>query len=414
MTRLGFGAFLAPHHPIGEHPMLQFRRDLDLVQQLDELGYDEFWCGEHHSSGWEMIGSPEMFLAAAGERTKRIKLATGVVSLPYHHPFNVAQRMVQLDYMTGGRVIFGSGPGALASDAHTLGIDPMLLRDRQDEAIGVIRRLMRGERLTIHSDWFTLKDAALQLLPLQEEMPFAVASQISPSGMTLAGKHGIGVISIGSLSEEGLNSLGTQWSFAEAAAAKHGQVVDRKDWRVLMSWHIAETRERARAEARDGLLRHHNEYITATLQRPGARPYKTADEAVEKTAFVPGAVATIGTPDDLVVRIKSVLEISGGFGTIVGFVHDWANPESTRRSWDMVARYVVPEINGYLAGLRTSREFVANNREYFNRAREAVMAKITENPAAASALKVTKSPLLAASAGNLPDLNAAADGRAAR
>ena len=143
MPRLNFGAFLAPHHPIGENPLLQFRRDLDLVEQLDKLGYDEFWCGEHHSSGWEMIGSPEMFLAAAAERSKRIKLATGVVSLPYHHPFNVAQRMVQLDWMTGGRAIFGSGPGALASDAHTLGIDPMVQRDRQDEAIGVIRRLMR-------------------------------------------------------------------------------------------------------------------------------------------------------------------------------------------------------------------------------------------------------------------------------
>ena len=82
-----------------------------------------------------MIASPEMFLAAAGERTKRIKLGTGVISLPYHHPFNVAQRMVQLDHMTGGRAIFGSGPGALASDAHTLGIDPMTQRDRQDEAI---------------------------------------------------------------------------------------------------------------------------------------------------------------------------------------------------------------------------------------------------------------------------------------
>ncbi|MGH7302403.1 MAG: LLM class flavin-dependent oxidoreductase [Candidatus Rokuibacteriota bacterium] len=405
MSRLGFGAFLAPHHPIGEHPMLQFRRDLDLVEHLDKLGYDEFWCGEHHSSGWETIGSPEMFLAAAGERTKRIKLATGVVSLPYHHPFNVAQRMVQLDYMTGGRVIFGSGPGALASDAHTLGIDPMLLRDRQDEAIGVIRRLMRGERLTVKSDWFTLQDAALQLLPLQEDMPFAVASQISPSGMTLAGKHGIGIISIGSLSEEGLNALSTQWGFAEAAAAEHGQTVDRRNWRVLLSWHIAETREKARVEARDGLLRHHNEYITATLQRPGAHPYKTADEAVDKTAFVPGAVATIGTPDDLVARIKSVLEISGGFGTVVGFVHDWANPENTMRSWDMVARYVVPQINGHLGGLRTSREFIANNREYFNRARQAVMAKITENPAAAAALAVTKSPLLAASAGNVPDLD---------
>jgi limonene 1,2-monooxygenase len=414
MSRLGFGAFLAPHHPIGEHPMLQFRRDLALVEHLDNLGYDEFWCGEHHSSGWEMIASPEMFLAAAGERTKRIKLATGVVSLPYHHPFNVAQRMVQLDYMTGGRAIFGSGPGALPSDAHTLGIDPMLLRDRQDEAIGVIRRLMRGERLTIKSDWFTLQDAKLQLLPLQEEMPFAVASQISPSGMTLAGKHGIGIISIGSLSEEGLNALPTQWGFAEAAAAEHGQTVDRKNWRVLLSWHIAETREKARAEARDGLLRHHNEYITATLQRPGAKPFKDPDEAVDKTSFVPGAVATIGTPDDLVERIKSVLEISGGFGTVVGFAHDWANPENTIRSWDMVARYVVPQINGYLAGLRTSREFVANNREYFNRARQAVMAKITENALAAEALKVTKSPLLAASAGNLPDLDQSPDGVAPR
>jgi limonene 1,2-monooxygenase len=408
MSRLGFGAFLAPHHPIGEHPMLQLRRDLDLVEHLDRLGYDEFWCGEHHSSGWEMIASPEMFLAAAGERSKRIKLATGVVSLPYHHPFNVAQRMVQLDHMTGGRAIFGSGPGALPSDAHTLGIDPMLLRDRQDEAIGIIRRLFRGERLTVKSDWFELKDAALQLLPLQEEMPCAVASQISPSGMTLAGKHGIGIISIGSLSEEGLNALPTQWGFAEAAAAKHEQTVDRKNWRVLLSWHIAETREKARAEARDGLLRHHNEYITGTLQRPGAVPFTSPDEAVDKTAFAPGAVATIGTPDDLVARIKAVLERSGGFGTVVGFVHDWANPENTMRSWDMVARYVVPEINGYVAKLRQSREFVATNREYFNRARDAVMAKINENEAAAAALKVTKSPLLAPAAGAVPDLDQAA------
>src|SRR5713226_8619219 len=415
MARLKFGAFLAPHHPIGEHPMLQFRRDLDLVEQLDALGYDEFWCGEHHSSGWEMIASPEMFLAAAGERTKRIKLGTGVVSLPYHHPFNVAQRMVQLDHMTGGRAIFGSGPGALASDAHTLGIDPMTQRDRQDEAIGIIRRLFNGERVTAKTDWFTLQDAALQLLPLQEDMPFAVASQISPSGMTLAGKHGIGVISIGSMSQEGLDALPQQWSFAETAAAEHGQTVDRKNWRVLMSWHIAESREKARAEARDGLLRHNNEYITATLQRPGARPFKTPDEAVDKTAFVPGAVATIGTPDDLVARIKSVLEISGGFGTIVGFVHDWANPENTARSWDMVARYVVPEINGYLAGLRESRDFVATNRGVFDRAKEAIMAKITENDAALAALAVTKgSRLGAVSASNLPDLDKARARLAAR
>ena len=405
MSRLGFGAFLAPHHPIGEHPMLQFRRDLDLVEQLDRLGYDEFWCGEHHSSGWEMIASPEMFLAAAGERTHRIKLGTGVVSLPYHHPFNVAQRMVQLDHMTGGRAIFGSGPGALSSDAHVLGIDPMLQRDRQDEALGVIRRLFRGERVTAKSDWFTLQDAALQLLPLQEDMPCVVASQISPSGMTLAGKHGIGIISIGSMSSDGLQALPTQWGFAESAAAKHGQTVDRRNWRVLLSWHIAETREQARAEARDGLLRWHNEYITGTLQRPGSKPFASPDEAVDKTAFVDGAAATIGTPDDLVNTIKSVLKVSGGFGTVVGFVHDWANPENTRRSWDMVARYVVPEINGYLTELRKSQDFVINNRGSFDRAREAIMAKINENEDAVAALAVTKTAMLSVSASNALDLD---------
>src|SRR5215831_747926 len=404
MNRLGFGAFLAPHHPIGEHPMLQFRRDLDLVEQLDTLGYDEFWCGEHHSSGWEMIGSPEMFLAAAGERSKRIKLATGVVSLPYHHPFNVAQRMVQLDYMTGGRVIFGSGPGALASDAHTLGVDPMLLRDRQDEAIGIIRRLFHGERLTVKSEWFTLQDAALQLLPVQEDMPFAVASQISPSGMTLAGKYGIGIISLGSMAPEGLTALPTQWGFAESAAKKHGTTVDRKNWRVLLSWHIAETREKAREEARRGLMHWHNRYNVATLQRPGAVAFQSEDEAVEKTtaAGPGGSTSVIGTPDDLVNMIKNVYANSGGFGTIVGFVHDWANPENTFRSWDLVARYVVPEINGYVTKLRESEHHLQTNRAVFDRAGQAIMAKIMENKDAAEALKVTAGPRFAAAGAQVP------------
>ncbi|HKV15422.1 MAG TPA: LLM class flavin-dependent oxidoreductase [Reyranella sp.] len=407
MHRLGFGAFLAPHHPIGEHPMLQFRRDIKFVQHLDELGYDEFWCGEHHSSGWEMIASPEMFLAAAGEHTKRIKLATGVISLPYHHPYNVAQRMVQLDHMTGGRAIFGSGPGALPSDAHTLGIDPMTKRDRQDEAIGIIRRLFRGERVTAKSDWFTLQDAALQLLPLQEDMPFAVASQISPSGMTLAGKHGIGIISLGSMSNQGLTALPTQWGFAEEAAKKHGQTVDRRNWRVLLNWHIAETRDKAIEEARHGLMRWHNEYVHGTLQRPGSAAFKSPDDAIEQTAFAPGSAAVIGTPDDLVGMIRSVYEKSGGFGTVVGFVHDWANVENTFRSWDLVARYVVPEINGYVRKLRESQKFLIENRGVFERANQAVMAKIMENKSAAEALKVTASPRVAAAAAQVPDFEKA-------
>jgi limonene 1,2-monooxygenase len=414
MPRIGFGAFLAPHHPIGEHPMLQFRRDLDFAEHLDKLGYDEFWCGEHHSSGWEMIGSPEMFLAAAAERTKRIRLGTGVVSLPYHHPFNVAQRMVQLDHMSGGRAIFGSGPGALPSDAYTLGIDPMVQRDRQDEAIGIIKRLLAGERVTAQSEWFTMREGALQILPLQEEMPFVVASQISPSGMTLAGKHGIGVISIGSMSEEGLTALPTQWSFAEDAAKKHGKTVSRRDWRVVLSWHIAETREKAREEAGKGLFRWHNEYIVGTLQRPGAKPFKSIADAIDQTSSAPGSAATIGTPDDLIETLKGVIKMSGGLGFVVGFAHDWANIENTFRSWELVARYVIPEINGYIAGLRKSQKYVIEHREAFERAGQAVMAKIMENDKAAAALAVTRSSRFAASNANAPDLDKeAAKARAA-
>ena len=406
MSRLRFGAFLAPHHPIGEHPTLQYRSDLDLVEHLDRLGYDEFWCGEHHSTGWETIASPEMFLAAAGVRTQRIMLGTGVISLPYHHPFNVAQRIVQLDHMTGGRAIFGTGPGALPSDAHTLGIDPAVQRDRQDEALGVIRRLLAGgERFTHESEWFTLRDARLQLLPLQEKIPMVVASTISPSGMTLAGKHGTGVISIGSTSTEGLAALATQWSFAEDSARKHGNTVDRRDWRVLLSWHIAETREQARREAGEGLMRWNNEYVFETLKRPGSKFFNSPDEAVDETAFVPGAASVIGTPDDLVKAIRALIPITGGFGTVIGFVHDWANRENTRRSWDLVARYVIPELNGLLDHYRESREFVIGNSGVFEQAGKAVLDKILAHEGATAALAVTKNSRLAMPGHHAPDLN---------
>jgi limonene 1,2-monooxygenase len=386
--------------------MLQFRRDLDLAEHLDRLGYDEFWCGEHHSTGWEMIASPEMFLAAAGERTHRIGLGTGVVSLPYHHPFNVAQRMVQLDHMTGGRVIFGSGPGALPSDAYMLGIDPMVQRDRQDEAIGVIRRLLRGEeRFSHESDWFTLREAALQLLPLQEDLPFAVASMVSPSGMTLAGKHGTGVLSIGSMSTAGLQALPTQWSFAEDAAAKYGNAVLRGDWRIVMSWHIAESREQARAEAKDGLLRWHNEYTVGTLMRPGAVAYDDADQALAEMADADSAMAIIGTPDDLIVALRRMVELTGGFGTVIGFINDWANREATFRSWELVARYVIPEVNGLLDAYRASRQHVIDHRESFDRAGEAVISKIMENERAVQAMHEESDAQAAIPSHHAPDLS---------
>ncbi len=394
MTRTRFGAFLAPHHPSGESPMLMFQRDIALAAHLDQLGFDEFWCGEHHSSGWETIASPEMFLAAAGQVTHTIRLGTGVVSLPYHHPFNVAQRIVQLDHMTKGRAIFGSGPGALPSDARTHGIDPMLLRDRQDEALGVIIRLLRGEeRFTYETDWFQLHDARLQILPLQEDLPMATASSISPSGMQLAGKYGIGVLSIASNSTDGIQALPTQWGFAEEAAAAPGSTVDRRDWRVLMAFHLAETAEQARQEAEHGLHRWHNEYNVHTLGRPGAVAVEDPWELLERTTAggaVGAGAAVIGTPDDLVRAVRHLQEITGGFGVVLGFAHDWANREATFRSWELFARYVIPELNGYTAGLRESQQYLHENQaELIGGASRAVMSKIMAHEGAAKAMATT-------------------------
>ena len=382
-----FGAFLAPHHPIGENPMLQLQSDLGFVQHLDNLGFDEFWCGEHHSTGWEVIASPELFLAAAAERTQRIKLGTGVISLPYHHPFMVAQRLVQLDYQSRGRVIFGSGPGALPSDAHTLGLDPMLLRSRQDEAIGIIKRLFSGERFSYESEWFTLRDAKLQLRPLQENMEFVVASTFTPSGMTLSGKYETGVISIGGMASQGLKSLARQWEFAEESALKHGTAIDRKNWRILMSWHIAESRDQAREEAKDGLLIHNNEYTTRALRPDDGQIFKTADEAVDAVAFSGVGNAVIGTPDDLINKIQEMIDVTGGFGAVIGFAHDWANRENTKKSWDLVARYVIPEINTMLADYRDSIEFVVNNRETWKRATDARLSNVAEHESAAKVMQ---------------------------
>ncbi len=401
-----FAAFLAPHHLPGESPALQLQRDLDLVAHLDRLGYDEFWCGEHHSTGWETIGSPEMFLAAAAVRTGRIKLGTGVTSIPYHHPFNVAQRIVQLDQMSLGRAMLGTGPGALPSDAHTLGIDPMLLRDRQDEAIPVIQRLLAGgERFTYECDWFSLYDAKLQILPYQHKIPMVTASMISPSGMTLAGKHGMGVLSIGSMSTEGLASLPLQWSFAEEAAAKHDRVVDRADWRVMFNFHVALTRDQARRDVEHGLLRWHNEYNVDTLQRPGLEHLASTADAIDFYADPDAAAGVIGTPDDLIENILRMQEITGGFGVMMGFVNDWAEPEAMFRSWDLVARHVMPAVNGQLASMQESNEFVMENREYFDRAGKAILAKIFENERAAEALKGVGTP----KSGFTPNVGAAAE-----
>jgi len=245
--RMKFGIFMAPFHWLGENPTLAIERDLETVEWLDYLGFDEAWIGEHHSAGWENIASPEIFIAAAAERTKHIRLGTGVTSLPYHHPMMVANRMVQLDHMTRGRVNLGVGPGALVSDAYMLGIDPTTQRQRMDESLGVIKRLLtETEPITHESDWFTLRDARLHLRPYTKpHFPISAAAAQSPSGMVLAGKHGLGVLSV-SVVRGGAYARNMKdfWKIAEDTAEEYGNVMDRNEWRLVVHVHLAESKKR--------------------------------------------------------------------------------------------------------------------------------------------------------------------------
>src|ERR1700683_4763525 len=140
-----FGIFLAPFPPVGQNPTLALERDLQLIEHLDALGFAEAWFGEHHSAGYEIIASPEVFIAAASSRTRHIRLGTGVSSLPYHHPFMLADRLVLLDHLTRGRLMIGVGPGALPSDAFMMGIDPAKQRDMMEASLEAILLLFEGK-----------------------------------------------------------------------------------------------------------------------------------------------------------------------------------------------------------------------------------------------------------------------------
>lgn len=386
--RLDFGIFMAPFHRAGDNPTLSLQRDLELITRLDALGYDEAWVGEHHSGGWEIIASPEVFLAAAGERTRRIRLGTGVISVPYHHPFHIADRIVLLDHLTHGRAMLGVGPGALPADAAFQGIEPARQRTMMDEGLGLVLQLLTSdEPVNYETDWFRLKDAQLQLKPLQRPtMPVAVASTISPAGMTTAGKHGAGVLSVASYSAEGLAALPNQWSFCEQAAREAGQAApDRKNWRVVLPMHIAETQEQAYADVEFGLLNWNNEYFHSTLGHPAFKHSDNTRELAEQmTTF---GAPVIGTPDDLLARIAQLQEVSGGFGCVLSMAHEWAAPDATLKSYELIARYVMPQVQDLTSWVQRSGDWTRANVGTLNaKAGAAIIKAITEHKDAAGML----------------------------
>jgi limonene 1,2-monooxygenase len=358
-----FGSFLGPFHRVGENPTLAMDRDLELIDWMDNLGFDEVWIGEHHSAGWEIISSPEVFIAAAAQRTRYIKLGTGVVSLPYHHPLMVANRMVQLDHMSRGRVLFGVGPGALPGDAYMMGIPHETQRERMDESLGIIMRLFtETEPISYKSDWFELNEGMLQLRPYQQpHMPVAVASIQTPAGVALAGKHGASVLTITVPRDPsaGPSDLKGLWSIAEESAAEHNQTMNRHDWRLVLPVHLAETRKEALDDIRMGSAQYLREYSEGTNGRKAVFDgpmEKVVDNMAETGSWI------VGTPDDCIAAINRLQEQSGGFGGFLVQTVDWTSREKMMRSYELLARYVMPQFQGTVAAPIASNKWATERQ----------------------------------------------------
>lgn len=366
-NRMKFGAFFAPFHSEKVNPTLALERDMELIQWMDKLSYDEAWIGEHHSGAYECIASPEVFIATVAERTRNIRLATGVSSLSYHHPLVLADRICQLDHQTRGRLTFGVGPGQLVADAYMMGINPKDLRRRMGESLEALVKLLNGETVTMQTDWFTLNEARCQILPYQSPtIDMAVASAISPTGARTAGEHGLGMISVAASSPEGFKQLANHWDICEAKANEHGKAVSRSNWRIVTPFHIAETKEQAYKDLEYGLMD-----MMRYFKKFGGSAFPVAkdiDEALEIwTTGGLGAfgVGVVGTPDTMVEHINKLQEQSGGFETFLALAHNAADFDATKKSYELFAREVMPHFQHSNDNRGASLDWAAKNADRF-------------------------------------------------
>ena len=367
-SSLKFGTFIPPIHSIKENPTLCIERDIKLVEHMDSLGYDEAWFGEHHSAGTELFASPELMILAAHNSTRRIKLGTGVSSLPYHHPLVFADRFIQLHNMTQGRAMLGVGPGALVSDAKMMGIETTKQRDMMEEALGDILRLFNGEIVTNKTDWYELNEARLQMKPYaNESIEVVTASMVSPSGPTAAGKYGTGLMSLSATAAPALNTAGTNWDIATEAAKKYGNEMHRSSWRMIGLVHVAETNEQAIKDVQFGL-----EEWTQYFEDVAVVPMVPEDRRSDPLShLIESGMAAVGTPDVVINQIETLWEASqGGFGCFLITDHNWAPFEAKLKSYELIARYVFPYFNDLNSQRVSSNKWVASSQSDFKASSE--------------------------------------------
>ena len=349
-----FSFFMMPLHHPSENPSLAFERDISLIEYADELDFDEFYIGEHHSGGWETMPAPEMALAMAAAKAKRIRLGTSVIGVPFHHPFHLAERMAFLDQLTRGRVIFGVGPSNLISDIKLFDIPPGDLRPMLRESVDIMVKLLESpEPFDYEGRFWKLRNVCLQVRSYQSpRMPFAVASAGSRGTIDMAAQYEMILLSAGGKKVGENLPLSEQWAYMEECARKHETQASRENWRITTHLYLAESREKAWADIEEFALSDMNYFMDIGL-KPSYEAYPdqprseiTPKIAAERRNWI------VGTPDDAIEAIEKIQEETGGFGGLMLTTHEWVGDRKIRDSLELFARYVMPHFRGHTLDLK--------------------------------------------------------------
>ena len=353
------GFFTMPLHPPGADFTQTLEDDLKQIIELDRLGYQEAWIGEHFTAEWENIPAPDLLIAQALGLTKNIKLGTGVTCMPNHNPFTLAHRIAQLDHMAKGRFLWGVGSGGFPGDFEVFGFDPASgeQRSMSRESLETILQLWNDPKPGVYESkyWrFTVPDPVdeiglrLFVKPYQKpHPPIGVAGvSIKSKTLMLAGERGYIPMSINIVPPA---TLVGHWEAVEEGAATTGRNPDRSNWRIAREVFVAETTEEARKLALEGnLSRDFHDYFLRLLPRcrmlhlmkedpDMADSDVTIDYLIEKLWIV-------GSPDHVAEKLEELYHTVGGFGVLLTMGHEWVPEESWRRSVSLLSQEVLPRL----------------------------------------------------------------------
>jgi limonene 1,2-monooxygenase len=355
MHSKAFGCFLPPLHDPAVSPHTALGRDIELCGLLDDLGFDEVWLGEHHSSGWSTLSAPDLLIAALARETRRIRFATGVIPLPYHHPVHTAERILLLDHLTAGRTILGCGTGTYVHDMEMIGVDPSSIRAHFRAALEVVQALVNGETVDTTTPWFTAKKAVLQLRPLRGSIETVVASSLSDAAIELltdtATTPTVHVVPPWGTIRPGMDADPLS-SLSERVATYRNKSGGATRIRCNVFVHISDSATKGVDELMPGWSAQRRDLYRNILGMPipdsPAVHRRALESLVDTGAFVVGDTATCTR------AIRDLLDRLGDPVSLNFFVPGWLPHKATLDQLTAIAQDVIPALFGGFDGTAES------------------------------------------------------------